>query len=75
MSFFTVFQSYQDDGWVDSLTLLRTPVSAIFVYSPKKKKKKKKRQRSYRHAALHFGGNVYPFTMPGPSGELMTTEN
>ena len=50
--------------------MLRTPVSAIFV-------SRQKLISSYRHAALHFGagGDVYPLTMPGPPGKLMTREN
>ena len=47
----------------DSLILLRTPVSAIFVFAPK-----------ILSCCIAFMGTVYPFAMPGPPAELMTRE-
>ena len=48
----------------DSLTLLRTPVSAIFRFAPK----------IDSAAIAMLKGNTYPFIKPGPPGELMTGE-
>ena len=41
----------------------RTPVSAIFGFVPK-----------IDNASDAFWRNIYPFSMPDPPGELMTTE-
>ena len=44
--------------------MLRTPVSAIFIFAPKTD------NANY----ITFWGNVYSFTMLGPPGELLTGE-
>ena len=52
----------------DPLTLLRTPVSVIFSMAPKL-------TTQLSSCCNAFWGNIYPFAMPGPPGELMTREN
>ena len=47
--------------------MLRTPVRAIFSFVPK--------LTTQLLSCLNaFWGNIYPFPMPGPPGELMTRE-
>ena len=48
----------------DFLTLLRTPVRAIFSFVPKL-------TMQLLPCCNAFWGNFYPFTMPEPPGELM----
>ena len=50
-----------------SLTLLHTPISAIFVFPPKL-------EMPLTSCCIAFWDSVYLFTTPGPPGELMASE-
>ena len=51
----------------DFLTLLRTPVRAILFT-------RQNMTTQLSSSCIAFWGNVYPFTLPEPSGELITRE-